>query len=254
MTTSNPPKVPFVEALTLNEVNAWARSPKRALSRAGFMEWGEFTNVWGVHSVRACKAFQKSVRLKQTGVYTFATHEALRKRHKKGSRTEWAFDAFAIAIAFNQDVSPLERAQFKVVDAIDYAILHRDRMDYAQIRPMRDMEPPPNLPNPCDCSQFVTWALKSGGAPDPNHNDYNGQGYTGSLWNNEKVSSLSQARLCDMVFYGIPWMAGGRAHVSIVREVGSRGVLVGSMGSSRGPLNVRADYRHIVGIRRPRLV
>jgi hypothetical protein len=49
-------------------------------------------------------------------------------------------------------------------------------------------------------------------------------------------------------------MAGGRAHVAIVREIGSRGVLVGSMGSDKGPLNIRADYRQIVGIRRPVLV
>jgi hypothetical protein len=254
MTTSSPPKVPFVEELTLNEVNNWARSPKRALSRAGFMQWGEFTNVWGVNSVRACKAFQKAVRLKQTGTYTFATHEALRKRRKKGSRTEWAFDALAIAIAANNDITPLERVMFKTVDAIDYAILHRDKMLYDQIRLMRDMDPPPNVPNPCDCSQFVTWALKSGGAPDPNHLGYSGAGFTGTLWNNEKVSGLSSARLCDLVFYGIPWMAGGRAHVAIVREIGSRGVLVGSMGSDKGPLNIRADYRQIVGIRRPVLL
>lgn len=254
MTTSSPPKVPFVEALSLNEVNNWARSPKRALSRAGFMQWGEFTNVWGVNSVRACKAFQKAVRLKQTGTYTFATHEALRKRRKKGSRTEWAFDALAIAIAANNDVTPLERVMFKTVDAIDYAILHRDQMAYSQKRPA-DITPYPHLPHATDCSGFITWAGRSGGwKTDPNHLNWTGYGFTGTLWDNERVPSLTQARLCDLVFYGIPWMAGGRAHVAIVREIGSRGVLVGSMGSDKGPLNIRADYRQIVGIRRPVLL
>ena len=39
---------------------------KRALSRAGFMQWGGSAPMWGPHAVRACKAFQKATRSSRT--------------------------------------------------------------------------------------------------------------------------------------------------------------------------------------------
>lgn len=256
-----PPVVPFPRVLHLNSAGPDVVAVKRALSRAGFMGWGDFTNVWGAYAVKALEAFEKTKGLKQTGVYAFTRHEALRKTRRKGSRSEWAFDAKSIAIMRGEDVSPWERVSGLVVDAVDQAILRRDAIPYTQARPFPDELPFPNIPDEgADCSGFVTWALRSGGpgVPDPNGmvgGTYWKYGFTGTLWvRNAVVDRLSGSRVCDLVFYGRPWESGGAAHVAIVRHVASDGTrYVGSHGSSAGPLNVRADYRQIVGIRRPRL-
>lgn len=257
MATSTPPRVPFIEEITQGEVGSHVRFTKRALSRAGFMEWGEFTNVAGEHWIRALNAFKKVKGLKVNGVYDFATHEALRKTHRKGSRTEWAFDSFAIKGLTGENITPLEKIINKTIDAVDYAILHRDRMDYAQIRRMPDNSPFPNLPNPCDCSQFVTWAAKSGGwLQDPNYSvnssrKWDDYGYTGTLWESgTTINGLSSARLLDLVFFGRPWQPGGAAHVGIVRAIVRGVVYIGHHGQNAGPFNSRADYRSVTGVRR----
>ena len=256
-----PPIVPFVRVLEPGTAGRDIVAVKRALSRAGYMEWGDFTPIWGPFAQTALKRFEKAKGYKQTGIYTYTRHEALRKTHKKNSRSEWAFDAFSIAIMRQEDVTPYEATVDRVVSAVDQAILRRDSIPYTMARPYPDMEPYPNIPDRgADCSGFVTWALRSGGpsVPDPNGmiaGTYWKYGFTGSMWaRNEVVSRLSQARLCDLVFYGRPWESGGAAHVAIVRNIADGVVWVGSHGSSRGPLNVRADYRQITGIRRPVLV
>jgi cell wall-associated NlpC family hydrolase len=256
-----PPVVPFVRVLVPGTSGRDVIAVKRALSRAGFMEWGEFTPVWGPFAQAALKAFEKTLGYKQTGVYAYTRHEALRKRHKKGSRIEWAFDAFSIAILRQEDVTPYEATVERVVSAVDQAILRRDVIPYTQARPFPDILPYPNIPNlGADCSGFVTWALRSGGphVPDPNGTVGGSTwkwGFTGTLWaRNAVVSRLSLAKVCDLVFYGRPWESGSAAHVAIVRAIEGGVVYVGSHGSSRGPLNVQATYRSITGIRRPVLI
>lgn len=259
MATNQPPVVPFVRSLTQGCSGPDVVAVKRALSRAGYIEWKgtDFTRVWGPYAAESLKRFEKAKGLKQTGEYSFTRHEALRKTHRKGSRIEWAFDAFSIAIMREEDVSPWERVAYRTVDAVNQAIAHRDQITYSQVRPMPDMAPYPNLPYAADCSGFATWAARSGGwAQDPNYplgssRKWDGYGYTGTLWAcGHDVSSLRYAKLCDLVFYGRPWLAGGAAHVSIVREIHDGRVYVGSHGSRSGPINVPADYRSITGIRR----
>lgn len=262
--TAVPPTVPFVRVIKQDDVGNDVVAVKRALSRAGFMQWGEFTRVAGPFFIRAVNAFKKAKGLKQNSKYDFPGHEALRKTHRKGSRSEWAYDRFAIAIMNAEDISPHDRVAQKTIDAVDYAISHRDQMAYMQVRPMPDNAPFPNLPNPCDCSQFAgKWAPKSGGwYQDPNYplgsaRKFDNYGWTGTLWEQGTYIGvdLSRAEVCDLVFYGTPWQSGGSAHVTIVRKTEPGTVpLVGSMGSSRGPLNVYANYRRVTGIRRYRLV
>lgn len=261
MATTTPPRVPFIDEIVLNDVGAHIRYTKRALSRAGYMEWGEFTNVAGKHFFTALNAFEKAKGLKITKKFDYTRHEALRKTHRKGSRTEWAFDAYAIAGLVGEELSPWDRVVQKTLDAVDYAILHKERIDYNQVRRMPDNSPFPNLPNPCDCSQFMTWAAKSGKwIQDPNYpvnstRKWDDYGFTGTLWAvGTPVSGLSAARLCDMVFFGRPWLAGGAAHVGMVRAIISGTVYIGHHGQTAGPFNSRADYRSVTGIRRFRLV
>jgi hypothetical protein len=261
---STPPIVPFVRVIHEGDAGSHIAFTKRALSRAGYIEWpdrGYFTQVAGEFWVQSLNRFKKAKSLKQNGVYDFPTHEALRKSHRRSSRTEWAFDHFAIAGLTGLDITPHERAVQRTLDAVDYAILKRDLIVYAQTRPMPDRQPFPNIPNIADCSGFVTWAARSGGwIQDPNYpvgssRKWDGYGFTGSLWaNGDPVPGLLSARLCDLVFYGTPWMAGGAAHVGIVRAIENGVVYIGHHGQTAGPFNSRADYRKVTGLRRYRLV
>jgi peptidoglycan hydrolase-like protein with peptidoglycan-binding domain len=78
-----------------------ALAAKRALSRAGFIPWQEFTNVWGEQAKEGCIAFQKSVGIKSSeggppqGNYGESTHKKLLKA-KAEMKHEWAFDARSI--------------------------------------------------------------------------------------------------------------------------------------------------------------
>lgn len=256
-----PPVVPFVRVLEIGDSGNDVIAVKRALSRAGYIRWGDFTRLWGKYAAIACKNFQRAKGLKQTGIYHFATHEALRKSHRQKSRTEWAFDAMSIAIMKSEDITPYDRTVGKTMDAVTYAIANQGRISYSQARPMPDRDPYPNLPYLADCSGFVTWAARSGGwKQDPNYpvgssRKWDGYGFTGTLWESGTVvNGLSNAQLCDLVFYGRPWQAGGAAHVVMLRDFYGGNWYVGSMGSDAGPSNVRADYRSITGIRRYKLV
>lgn len=74
-----------------------ALAAKRALSRAGFIPWQDFTNVWGDQAKEGCIAFQKSVGIKADdggppkGNYGESTHKKLLKA-KAEMKHEWAFD------------------------------------------------------------------------------------------------------------------------------------------------------------------
>src|SRR5262245_40704187 len=76
---------------------------KRALSRAGFIPWQDFTNVYGQQAKDGCKAFQKSVGIKGNdggapqGNYGKSTHQALLKA-KADDKHEWAFDDYSATL------------------------------------------------------------------------------------------------------------------------------------------------------------
>lgn len=79
-----------------------ALAAKRALSRAGFIPWQEFTNVWGEQAKEGCIAFQKSVGIKGNdggpprGNYGESTHKKLLKAKAASKDHEWAWDAYSI--------------------------------------------------------------------------------------------------------------------------------------------------------------
>jgi peptidoglycan hydrolase-like protein with peptidoglycan-binding domain len=80
-----------------------ALAAKRALSRAGFIPWQDFTNVWGEQAKDGCIAFQKSVGITGSdggpprGNYGESTHKKLLKA-KREMAHEWAFDARSIEL------------------------------------------------------------------------------------------------------------------------------------------------------------
>lgn len=237
------PTVPFVRALGLGNSGPDVIAVKRALSRGGWMEWGDFTPLYGQYAVAAVRALEKTKGLKSTGRYTFTRHEALRKSHRKGTTNEWAFDALSIKILKGEETTPEERMRSAIVDAAIYSIVKRDSISYAQIRPMTDMAPPPNVPNTMDCSWHATWCYKSAGAPDPNGRGYDGQGWTGTLYPRGKAISVVQLQLGDLVFYG--WKNGAPSHVATFIGNG----YVASHGQQSGPSKVPVLYRTVTGCR-----
>lgn len=239
------PVVPFVRKLAVGNSGPDVIAVKRALSRGGWMEWGDFTPLYGPYAAQAVKAMEKTKGYKQTGVYAFTRHEALRKSRRQGTTNEWAFDALSIKILNGEAVTPEERMRSGIVDAAVYSIVRRDTISYAQIRPMTDMAPPPNVPNTMDCSWHATWCYKSAGAPDPNGRGYSSPilGYTGTLYPRGTPISVVQLQLGDLVFYG--WRDGIPTHVAVY--IG--GGYVASHGQQSGPSKVPVTYRQVTGCR-----
>jgi hypothetical protein len=101
----------------------------------------------------------------------------------------------------------------------------------------------PEAKHRLDCSSTVTLIYKEANYPDPNKREYDGYGFTGSLWpHGEHVSSVQPD---DLVFYGWNSEYDAPSHVAI--SVGSGRVV--SFGSTPPSYPV-INYRPITGIRR----
>jgi Putative peptidoglycan binding domain len=226
---------------------------KRALSRAGYMQWGNFTLQWGEFAQRACANFQHDHKLKPTGVYTQATHNVLVATPRAHTiPKEWAFDAFSIKIMKNEHTTPDEEIRQKILDGVTWSIDHQSMIGYDMFRPFYLFKTFPvykYFKNDCS-GMFAQW-YKWGSAPDPHHARYNGSGNTATLWEyGDPVSSLKEAELCDAVLYGKPWQSGSAAHVAILRRKVGSNWFAGSHGRESGPNEVEATYRRVIGIRR----
>lgn len=86
----------------------------------------------------------------------------------------------------------------KIVAYCEWGIAHAAQIHYAQKRPIPSN--PKKLPLITDCSGFATLAYKSAGAPDPNGNRYDGQGYTGTLLRHGTRVTVPLPG--DLIFYG----------------------------------------------------
>lgn len=197
-----------------------------ALRKAG-VRHRQPTGRYGRETVAQVAVFKKQHGIRVELGYGAKTHAALWPSFGRVARALYQ-DAYK---ALHQ-----QTVAERVVAAAIYGWAHRDVIHYTQdARRMTDFLPPPNVPNYTDCSAYVTWAYKSGGAPDPNGFHYNGYGFTGSqLANGERVS-LAALHLADLVFYGEPVVG----HVAVY--VGSGKVV--SHGSEAGPLLLDLHYR-----------
>lgn len=242
---STPLLVPFKRLLRQGAKGPDVAGVKRALSRAGYMQWGAFTEVWGTGAATACNRFRRKHGL-GAGPYNERVHALLRATPAAGRHGQWAFDATAALLVARYTSRTPEQARRELIVA---AWLHgyhmRDAMWYRQFRPMTDMAPPPNVPNVLDCSTFTTWGYRSAHAPDPN-----GMGYTG--WGNSWAQTRHGARVAesgtkpgDIVHY-----SPNDSHVAGAAPAGR----VLSMGSSPGPLLLSRDYRRVSHVTRHRLL
>jgi cell wall-associated NlpC family hydrolase len=110
---------------------------------------------------------------------------------------------------------------------------HEPQIHYAQTRPIDGRGHPHKLPLTTDCSGFVTDCYQWAGAPDPNGNGFNGQGFTGTLLSHCRHIPASAVRPGDLVVWG----PGTGEHVALVLEPGSDPVLV-SHGQEKGPIQI----------------
>lgn len=130
-----------------------------------------------------------------------------------------------------------------ILSAAIWAHDKRDSISYTQdSRRMKDFDPPPNVPEATDCSGFATWCYKVAGAADPNGANYNGSGYTGSLWDNGRKISVAQLKIGDLVFYyRDPHQR--TAHVAVYIGFGK----VMSHGGEAGPNILDVKYATVFG-------
>ncbi len=125
-----------------------------------------------------------------------------------------------------------------IVDYCEWGVTNNAQIHYAQVRPIPTHAK--DLPLVTDCSGFATLAYKWAGAPDPNGNDYNGQGYTGTLMRHGRkvVTPLPG----DLLIYG-PFPGH---HVVVYMETWHGAWIVCSHGQEIGPLRMLQHREELV--------
>lgn len=124
----------------------------------------------------------------------------------------------------------------KAVKTMRWALTHEPQIHYLQERPFNPKAfAVGRVPISADCSATTTMIYYAAGRPDPNGNNYNGTGYTGTLRaHTPKRRSLKNCKPGDFIVYG----PGTGTHVVVVLEPGAD-PLVFSHGQEAGPLTTR---------------
>lgn len=124
------------------------------------------------------------------------------------------------------------RKRARIVAVAHWGVAHQSSIHYAETRPIPLNRPGllPRLPLTTDCSGFVTGCYRAAAAPDPNGNNYDGEGFTGTLLSHGM--RVENPRPGDVVIYGQP--PDGH-HAAIVVRAGADPLTV-SHGSEAGPL------------------
>ena len=126
----------------------------------------------------------------------------------------------------------------KIVANAQWGIANEPHIHYAETRPIPALHQPHHLPLTTDCSGFATLCYKWAGAPDPNGNGYDGQGYTGTLLGHMHHIPPGEVEPGDLVVFG----GGTGHHVAIALDKG--GHTLASHGSERGPLRISFGDEH----------
>lgn len=183
---------------------------KHPLSRAGYMEWGQFTPVYGDRTRAAVHELQKDLKLNPAG-YGPRTHQGLLRKHREDHPSEWAWDSFALTVMHEEYVklheSPEVRIRRGIIQMWRYLYVYRMRMAYSQSRPYKLIKLGDPVPRSYDCSGFVAEGHYAAGARNPNvyqgsRMPWNGEGYTGTLVAGGTRCSRLDLELGDLLFYG----------------------------------------------------
>jgi len=205
-------QVPLPRPLIFGSSGPDVIAVKRALSRAGFMQWGDFTPVYGDGMRRAVHALHKKHGRKPAG-YGPLAHRDLVATKAVGKPGQMAFDNIAVSIMEHEydkyHISPELRIRLNIVAAWRRLYLNRGVIPYSQHRPFLhgvDMDFP--IPRGgIDCSGTFTLGYDAANAKSPNvaygtRLPFNGTGYTGTILAGGHKCSRSDMEPGDAVLYG----------------------------------------------------
>jgi hypothetical protein len=83
-----------------------------------------------------------------------------------------------------------------------WAVAHRDRFRYQQVRPIPVGASRDDQPIITDCSGFVTLMARWSGIDDPNGRDYSGEGWTGTLLEHLPAVGFARTHPGDIAVFG----------------------------------------------------
>lgn len=135
----------------------------------------------------------------------------------------------------------MSQVRARILEFCRWSISTEPQWHYAQARPMERVKTPAELrqlPREADCSEHATDAYAYAGAPDPNGENYNGTGWTGTLLKHCRHIPKAKAKAADLVVFG----AGDGHHVVVLLEDATANggdPLVCSHGQERGPISIR---------------
>lgn len=112
-----------------------------------------------------------------------------------------------------------------------WGVAHEQSIHYRQVRPIAHLDAPFTLPTWIDCSAFVTLAYKSADAPDPNGENYDGDGFTGTLLAHCEHITRGELRPADLIVSG----SGSGDHVIMALDTAPDPLCV-SHGTEGGPV------------------
>lgn len=129
---------------------------------------------------------------------------------------------------------PITHLRAEIVKVAMWGVTNEPKIHYRQSRPIDGINTLWKLPLYTDCSGFVTLCYKWAGAPkDPNDNNYNGLGYTGTLIAHGRTVTAATAKPGDLVIYG-PASATHHTCIVVKADAGGNPLLV-SHGQEGGP-------------------
>ena len=250
------PNVPFKRELQLGDTGEDVLAVKRAIARAGFWKWQQFSEKYHEKFARGkprptprfnqgVAGYKRSQGIKAGITYTKETHQALvatRVPAGKPNAGEWVFDKSA-RMLYNgfEDISAEEKILTDIYKYWDELVRNKYSVHYSQMRPWKKKDPI-TYPIWLDCSStciYTAW-LADAKSPDP-VNGFNGYGYTGTLISggfriaHNEVERYANKHLI-LAFYGTSrW---NTKHVTSVKSLNK----VYSNGSERAPEILTTPY------------
>jgi hypothetical protein len=116
-------------------------------------------------------------------------------------------------------VVPMLASRRALVANCRWAVGHRDRFRYEQVRPIPvDAARDGDEPIITDCSGFVTLMARWSGLADPNSRGYSGEGWTGTLLEHLPAVGFTRAQPGDIAVFG----TYPGVHCAVLVEHGAR--------------------------------
>lgn len=249
---TNPITYPTLHVGQSNKaVRSLQNSLRRALVKRGIVATNKANGIYGVETTNDVNRFKHAYDIRPVQGLDFGGDgEWLALIPFIGPYDQAFIDGYAKKVAADKaaEQAALDaihgvgmQAQLASIALRFYA--EREYHVYRQVRPMVGGLFDVSNRNRLDCSSTVTLIYKEAKAPDPNGRDYDGQGYTGTLWPRGTFLTGAKPMAGDLSFYG--WQDGGiPSHVAICIS-DTEVVSFGHTPIERYPIRYRSDFRGI---------